>query len=142
MKKAIKILLKTPFDTVGNIVSISEFREKYGHVCTKNTTDEELFSYLEREFLLAQKTPELNVIGHWFQVIEIKPKEPPLFFIYNDLYYSKEMDGLYHVFQSPTHYKDGQRLYRISISEALELIHKAKYMRNVLYCTDDVNKKF
>ena len=55
---------------------------------------------------------------------------------------------MYHVFVSPMFYaeqiKNGgaaNEVKRVSIPEARKLISEAKFRKNVMYCTSNVNKK-
>lgn len=155
MNKLIKIIKDTPFHKAGTELSIIDFRAAYGWICTPTTTNEELIKYIETAHknvwstskLLANREYQLY-IGDWFQVIE-KFETEPLVFVHEDLWYVKELDGMYHAFISPmfyANYLDNKKhesceVKRITISEARKLIEQAKFKSNILYCTNNVNKK-
>jgi len=151
----IEILKDTPFDKKGAILKLIDFRAKYGWICTSSTTNEELVRYLKIEhksLWSTSKPPEGReyqlYIGDWFKVIELENLEP-LCFVHEDLWYVKELDGMYHAFISPmfyANYLDNKKhesceVKRITISEARKLIEQAKFKSNILYCTNNVNKK-
>lgn len=56
----IKISRDTPFNLAGEEVSILEFRQKYGYICSQYLSDEKLINYLE------------NDRSYWFEVIRPK----------------------------------------------------------------------
>lgn len=148
MNKLIKILKDTPFHKAGVELSVVDFRAAYGWICTSTTSNDQLIKYLESEWLLNQPKEYQKHIGEWFQVIE-KFELEPLVFIHEDLWYVKEFDGMYASFISPIFYRDyidynrneSHCVKKIFIPEARELISKAKFKKQVLYCTNDVNKK-
>ena len=144
----IKILKDTPFSVAGEVIGIKEFRLKYDYICTKDVSDLDLVHYIkDYESYPALKQTIKYCISDWFQIVEIVDLEP-LVFIHEDLWYVKEMDGMYHVFVSPMFYaeqiKNGgaaNEVKRVSIPEARKLISEAKFRKNVMYCTSNVNKK-
>lgn len=146
----IKILKDTPFHRERTILSLVDFRAAYGWICTPSTTTEQLIKYLQTEWKLVenQHRSYQKFIGEWFEVIEVFEEEP-LVFVHEDLWYVKEFDGMYHAFPSPVFYKDYIKGNRssltafkiVSIQEARSLIREAKFKKNILYCTNDVNKK-
>ena len=148
MEEKIKILKDTPFNLVGDILGIKEFRLKYNYICTNDVSDKDLIHYI-KDFASYQdlkQTPKFN-ISEWFQVVESIDLEP-LAFVHEDLWYIKEMDGMYHVFVSPMFYGDQiknggsiNEVKRISIPEARKLIFETKYRKQIMYCTNNVNKK-
>lgn len=153
--KKIKILKDTPFHKEGSLLSIIDFRAAYGWICTSTTTDEELIKYIKTEWktIWATSKPPANReyqlhIGEWFEIVEIFEEEP-LVFVHEDLWYVKELDGMYHAFVSPmfyANYLDNKKhesceVKRIHISEARKLIAESKYKKEILYCTNSVNKK-
>jgi hypothetical protein len=147
--KLIKILKDTPFHRAGNELTIDEFKVIYAQICSQSATDDELLNYIEQEWDCQNKGKlSTNQIGDWFKVVE-KPETEPLVFVYEDLWYVKDFDGMYSVFVSPTFYKEYTSpnpnreacVKKITIPEARELIRKAKFKKYVLYCTNDVNKK-
>ena len=144
----IKILKDTPFNLAGDILGIKEFRLKYDYICTKDVSDLDLIHYIKdyKSYPSLKQTTKY-CISEWFQVIETIDLEP-LVFIHEDLWYIKEMDGMYHVFTSPIFYaeylKTGNKnneVKRIHIPEARKLIAGAMYRKNILYCTNNINKK-
>lgn len=146
----IKILKDTPFHRERTVLSLVDFRAAYSWICTASTTTEQLIKYLQTDWRLVenQKIPYQKNIGEWFQVIEVFEEEP-LVFVHEDLWYVKGFDGMYAVFVSPMFYKeyiDHNRtqsacVKKIHIQEARTLIKEAKFKKNILYCTNDVNKK-
>lgn len=67
----VKILNDTPFDFAGDELTISDFRLKYGYICSNDVTDEELIQYLrEYQNNPVTRTCQQSVAG-WFEVIEI-----------------------------------------------------------------------
>jgi len=155
MNKLIKIIKDTPFHKAGTELSIIDFRAAYGWICTPTTTNEELIKYIEtgHKNIWSTSKPPANreyqlYIGDWFKVIELENLEP-LCFVHEDLWYVKELDGMYHAFISPmfyANYLDNKKhesceVKRITISEARKLIEQAKFKSNILYCTNNVNKK-
>jgi hypothetical protein len=155
MNKLIKILKDTPFHKADTELSIIDFRAAYGWICTNTTTNEQLIKYIESEHKTIWNTSKPPagkeyqlLIGEWFQVIE-KFEEEPLVFVHEDLWYVKDFDGMYAVFINPMMYKeyiDYKRtqsacIKKIHIQEARKLIAEAKFKKQILYCTNDVNKK-
>lgn len=150
MNKLIKILKDTPFHKANTELPIAHFRAIYGYICSNKTTDEELIRYLEKEWQCRNKQSLdfQNQIGDWFQVIE-KFELEPLVFVHEDLWYVKDFDGMYAVFVSPMFYKEylehnktaSACVKRITIPEARKLISESKYKKQIMYCTNDVNKK-
>ena len=65
----------------------------------------------------------------------------PLQCIVEDVYYTKELDGLYHMWTSPSAYKLNQSIGMITIPQMRKLISESKHIKEILYCTNDVNKK-
>lgn len=148
MEEKIKILKDTPFNLAGDILGIKEFRLKYNYICTNDVSDKDLIHYIKdyASYPGLKQTPKFN-ISEWFQVVESIDLEP-LAFVHEDLWYIKEMDGMYHVFVSPMFYGDqvknggsANEVKRISIPEARKLIFEAKYRKQIMYCTNNVNKK-
>ena len=140
MNKVIKILKDTPFHKAGVELSIIDFRMAYGWICTTSTTNDELIKYIETEWKLNQPRPHQKEIGDWFQVINKLDLEP-LQCIIEDVYYTKGFDGMYHLWTSPSAFKLEQSIGMITIPEMRKLISEAKYTKEILYCTNDVNKK-
>jgi len=155
MNKLIKILKDTPFHRAGEELNIIDFRAAYGWVCTPSTTNEDFIKYIEtgHKTIWATSKPPTNReyqlhIGEWFKVIE-KFEEEPLCFVHEDLWYVKELGGMYAVFVSPMFHKeyiDRNRnqsacVKKIHIQEARKLISESKFKKTILYCTNDVNKK-
>lgn len=67
----IKILNDSPFDFAGDELTISDFRLKYGYICSNDVTDEELIQYLrEYQNNPVTRTRQQSVAG-WFEVIEV-----------------------------------------------------------------------
>lgn len=74
----IKILKDTPFDIAGTILSIYNFKLKYGYIYTNNATHKELFDYIKAckvypTLAQTQKYP----ISDWFEAIEMEEEEFP-----------------------------------------------------------------
>lgn len=139
----VKILRETPFDKIGAELKISDFRLKYGYICSKDVSNAELISYLLQEEALNKRN---LVKDMWFEVIEIAVL--PLAFIHEDTYYTKELDGMYHAWSSPSHkalflspVNYPPPLRSICIGEAQKLVESSKYQQKILYCTNSVNKK-
>lgn len=65
----------------------------------------------------------------------------PLECIIDDIYYTKGFNGMYYMWISPTHLKDGESIGQIHIPEMRRRIEQAKFKKTILYCTNDVNKK-
>jgi len=143
----IEILKDTPFHKKGEQLKLIDFKMAYGWICTTTTTNEELVRYLKTEWKFNQIREYQKQIGEWFKVVEIINLEP-LSFIYEDIYYFKDFDGMYSGYSSPTHKKEYESvlkssppIIRISIPEVRSLIENTKFKQQVLYCTNDVNKK-
>ena len=66
----IKILKDTPFDKKDDVLSIIDFRAKYGWIVTNTTSDKELMIYL-KEWQTLPKTQNTINVGEWFQVIDV-----------------------------------------------------------------------
>jgi len=148
MNVKIKILKDTPWDKAGDKLSLSDFRLKYGYLCLKDTTDGEIIQYLKEWSTVPVKIKHhQNNPAEWFEVVEEPEKltEPPLQFIHEDLYYTKELDGLYHIWPNPSAYALGPSGHKsmgsISTQDALRLINSSKFRKLMLYCTNHVNKK-
>lgn len=72
--------------------------------------------------------------------------ERPLAFIYDDLYWCKEFDGLYHGYLSPTHRKHWERyqgsyIRTMTIGDVDRLALKSVVAQPIWYFSDDINKK-
>jgi hypothetical protein len=93
----IRILNDTPFDLANTELSLIDFRAKYNWICTSSTTDEELLHYLQ-EWEKFPKTVNTIDVGYWFKVIVNYNDEMPLEFIFEGIFYSKQMDGNFHQF--------------------------------------------
>ncbi len=138
----IKILKDTPFDKANTELTIQIFRLKYNYLCTNNTTAIQLINYLRQEYAICAQNA-------YFQVIEID--ELPLCFVYEDLWYVKEIDGMYHSYITPSikehcdmNFNMGDRglsIKTISEYEARQIISNSKYKNNVLVCTNFVNRQ-
>jgi hypothetical protein len=148
MEIKIKILKDTPFNLTGDILGIKEFRLKYNYICTSDVSDLDLIAYIKdyKSYPQLRQTTKY-CISDWFQVIETIDLEP-LVFVHEDLWYIKEMDGMYHVFVSPMFYAEQKKsggtaneVKRVHISEVRKLISDAKFRQNIMYCTNNVNKK-
>jgi hypothetical protein len=134
----IRIIKDTPFDKVGTELTIHDFRSKYSYICTKNTTDEELICYLKHEYY--------NIFSLWFEVIETS--ELPLCFVHEDIWYVKEMDGMYSGYISPSGKEHMYReldtsvvVRRITMRDAQDLISTSKYKNMVPVYTNFVNRQ-
>jgi hypothetical protein len=130
----IKILKDTPFDKANAELTIQNFRLKYNYLCTNNTTDIQLINYLRQEYAIYAQNA-------YFQVIEIVELHLPLCFVYEDLWYVKEMDGMYHVYTTPITKEINTFVKIISQPEARQIISNSKYKNNVLVCTNFVNRQ-
>lgn len=141
MSKLIKVLRETPFHKVSQILSIKDFKLAYGGwITTSNTTDSELIDYIETEWKLNQKSSFKSGIGCWFQVIDSFNDEP-LQCIVEDVYYTKEVNGMYHMWTSPSAYELKQSIGMITIAEMKNRIAKSSFKITILYCTNAVNKQ-
>jgi hypothetical protein len=147
-KARIKILKDTPFNLAGDILELKEFRLKYNYICLNQVSDEDLIRYIKdyASYPQIKQMSKYNV-SEWFQVVEEVDLEP-LAFVHEDLWYIKMMDGWYHVFVSPMFYaeqiKNGgtaNEIKRVCVAEVRKLITKAKFRKNIMYCTNNVNKK-
>jgi len=87
-------------------------------------------------------------MGQWFTTIEEPDKitvdNLPLAFIHEDLYYTKEIDGMYHVWSSPSAKMNGHgheclKIYNPNV--VFLMLEKAKYRQDIPYFTNYVNKK-
>jgi hypothetical protein len=140
--KKIKILKDTPFHKKGDEIKVKEFRRFYTAVCSNNTDDDELLAFLTRERSNYILKKEDCTLGEWFQVNSEPEVFPPLAFIHEDMYYTKELDGMYHGWTSPSEKALGTNCKRtMSIGTAEHMIRSAQYKQEILYCTNNVNKK-
>jgi hypothetical protein len=133
----IKILKDTPFDRANTELTIKDFRLKYNYICTNDTTDEQLIAFLKNEY----KYHSNHLIDYYFQVIEMFELILPLCFVYEDLWYVKEIDGTYHVYTTPITKEINTFVNIISQPEARQIISNSKYKNNVLVCTNFVNRQ-
>lgn len=143
----IKILKDTPFNLAGDMLKLADFRQIYNYICTNSTSNEELVKYIKDwKSYPALKQTTKYCINEWFEVIELEDLEP-LQFIYEGAYYTKGFDGMYHCWRSPEHFSlsftnsNEMPLNKIHISEARRLIETAKFKKQILYCTNNVNKQ-
>jgi hypothetical protein len=150
MTYIIEVLKDTPFHSRGTKLKMTEFRDKYGSLFLKSMTDHGIVMQLVRE----QETknsfnPTEKFISDWFAVSIVHlPEELPLAFIYEDKYYIKELDGMYHVFLSPTHYKwwkQGNKEAKFAIvhvSDIKIVLSNVKCeVQFIPYYTSDIEKK-
>ena len=144
----IKILKDTPFNLLGDVLKLSEFRQKYDYICTKDTTNEELVKYIKdyKSFPALKQTTKY-CISDWFEVLELEDLEP-LAFIYEGVYYTKEMDGFYHSWANPQQRnlflkgdKSQSPISKEYISTIRFMIESAKYKQDIPYYTNSVNNK-
>jgi len=143
----IKILKDTPFNLAGDVLKLADFRQIYNYICTNSTSNEELVKYIKdfKSYPVLKQTTKY-CINEWFEVIELEDLEP-LQFIYEGAYYTKGFDGMYHCWRSPEHFSlsfsnsNEMPLNKIFISEAKRLIETAKFKKQILYCTNNVNKQ-
>ena len=146
MEEKIKILKDTPFNLAEDILGIKEFRLKYNYICTNDVSDKDLIHYIKDYKSYPQlKQTQKYCISEWFQVVESIDLEP-LTFIHEDLFYTKGFDGMYHGWTSAEAFSlsfstDHKPVKKISIPEARKLISEAKYRKEIMYCTNNVNKK-
>jgi hypothetical protein len=68
MKYKIKVLKDTPFDVKNTILSLDEFRLKYGYLISSDNSDQFVISYLKNGFLNDHHDITLS---KWFEVVEI-----------------------------------------------------------------------
>ena len=145
----IKILKDTPFHKEHTILSLLDFRAAYGWMFTSSTTNDQIVKYFQtKEGLSIHPREYQKQIHNWFDIIEVFEEEP-LVFVHEDLWYVKEFDGMYAVFINPMMYKEyieykrtqSACIKKIHIQEARTLIKEAKFKKNILYCTNDINKK-
>lgn len=71
MNYKIKILKDTPWDVAGTELTISDFRLKYGYICTRDIPDSELIGYIKQwnsHPILSQTSK--YCISDWFKVVE------------------------------------------------------------------------
>lgn len=143
----IKILKDTPFNLAGDMLKLADFRQIYNYICTNSTSNEELVKYIKDwKSYPALKQTTKYCINEWFEIVELEDLEP-LQFIYEGAYYTKGFDGMYHCWRSPEHFSlsftnsNEVPLNKIHISEARKLIETAKFKKQILYCTNNVNKQ-
>jgi len=144
--RKIKILKDTPFNKEGDIIDVKEFREKYTYICTRSTSDEDLLKYLLREHSHYVLHPHEKAMGQWFttteEAEEFTESNLPLSFIYEGLYYTKEMDGLFHIWTNPAQRALREdAIYKILPKQVEQILKNAQYKQEILYCTNYVNKK-
>lgn len=143
----IKILKDTPFNLAGDMLKLADFRQIYNYICTNSTSNEELVKYIKdwKSYPTLKQTTKY-CINEWFEIVELEDLEP-LQFIYEGAYYTKGFDGMYHCWRSPEHFSlsftnsNEVPLNKIHISEARKLIETAKFKKQILYCTNNVNKQ-
>ena len=144
----VKILKTTPFDVAGTELTLSEFRLKYGYICSNGVTDTQLIEYLKsyRSHPVLKQQAD-DCVTDWFLLLEIENLEP-LHFIYEGMYYTKEFDGFYHVWGSPQQYnlfKQGDKNQRsvatLNIATVREMLTAAKYKQIIPYYTNSVHNK-
>lgn len=144
----IKILKDTPFNLAGDFLKLEDFRQVYNYICTNSATNEELVKYIKDwKSHPALKQNIKCCINEWFEVIELEDLEP-LAFIYEGVYYTKEMDGFYHSWANPQQrhlfMKGDETQSPISkeyISTIRIMIESAKYKQEIPYYTNSVNNK-
>lgn len=139
METKIKILKDTPFNLAGDILGIEEFRLKYNYICTKDVSNLDLIAYIKdyKSYPLLKQTTKY-CISDWFQVIETIDLEP-LEFICEGILYSKQLDGYWHKFIVGNEIKIENSIGRqLNVGE---IIMKSKFRKDILYCTNNVNKK-
>ena len=143
----VKILKDTPFNLAGDMLKLADFRQIYNYICTNSTSNEELVKYIKDwKSYPALKQTTKYCINEWFEIVELEDLEP-LQFIYEGAYYTKGFDGMYHCWRSPEHFSlsftnsNEVPLNKIHISEARKLIETAKFKKQILYCTNNVNKQ-
>lgn len=71
MRYKIKILKDTPWDKAGTELSIGAFRLKYGYICTRDVSDEDLIHYMKdfKSHPILSQTQGVCV-SEWFELIE------------------------------------------------------------------------
>ena len=142
----IEILKDTPFHKKGEQLKLIDFRTAYGWICTNTTTNEQLITYLKTEWKLNQPKEYQKTIREWFEVIELENLEP-LSFIFEDIFFTKGFNGMYQGWTSPSHYElhncnnNVMPVIQLSIPEVRNIIETSKYKKQILYCTNHVNKK-
>lgn len=144
----IKILKDTPFNLAGDILKLADFRQIYNYICTNSTSNEELVKYIKDwKSYPALKQTTKYCINEWFEVIELEDLEP-LAFIYEGVYYTKEMDGFYHSWANPQQrnlFMKGDKtqspISKEYISTIRIMIENAKYKQEIPYYTNSVNNK-
>lgn len=65
----IKILKDTPFDRAETVLSMNEFRLKYGYLCTEQVTNKELFDHIK--YWNDNPIEIVNTINEWFEAVEL-----------------------------------------------------------------------
>lgn len=144
----VKILKDTPFNLAGDTLKLTDFRQIYNYICTSNTTNEELVKYIRdwKSFPVLKQTTKY-CINEWFEVIELEDLEP-IAFIYEGLYYTKEMDGLYHSWANPQQrnlYIKGDKsqcpISKEFVSTIRYMIENCKYKQNIPYYTNSIDNK-
>ena len=135
----IKILKDTPFNLAEEILGIREFRLKYDYICTKDISNESLIHYIKdyASYPQLKQTSKYN-ISEWFQIVETIDLEP-LEFIHEGLLYVKQMDGYWHKFLLGSEIKPENSLGKEHVVQ--NMIKDSKYRKNIIYCTNNVNKK-
>lgn len=143
----VKILKDTPFHFKGEELKLIDFRAVYNWICTSSTTNEQLVNYIKSEYKTiwsTSKPPDNRRyqlhIGEWFEIIELQDLEP-LQCIIEDVYYTKGFDGMYHMWTSPSAFKLNNSIGKITIPEMRKLIEDSKFKQEIVYYTNDINKK-
>lgn len=132
----IRIKQDTPFDKAGSELSISEFKLKYGYICSKYVTDEELRDYL----LFCAVQPVGNSPSRWFEVVA-PIDELPVDLIIEGVIYRKQLDGFYHGFLPGAEFKPGDGITKMTIEQIRNRFENCAFKNFVWYCTDNVNRK-
>jgi len=72
ISKKIKVVKTTPFDEEGTLLTIEEFRLRYGYICAVCDSDEELVDYIQTytSHPALRQTKQFTV-SEWFKVEEI-----------------------------------------------------------------------
>jgi hypothetical protein len=144
----IKILKDTPFNIAGDILKLTNFRYIYNYICADSITNEELVKYIKdwKSYPVLKQTTKY-CINEWFEVIELEDLEPPTF-IYEGLYYTKEMDGFYHVWANPQQrnlFMNGDKAQKPIAMECIStirsIVERAKYKQEIPYYTNSINNK-
>ena len=133
----IKILKDTPFDIKGTVLTVGEFRLKYNYICSSTVKDEELFNYLKQEKELNNKMPHSHSISEWFQPVD----ELELSAIINGVIYSKQIDGVYHMFMPGAAIIKENSIGRITPAEFKSLKEKQHHRVNIDYYYSHPNCK-